>query len=177
VGPLSSIELLDVTERLTPAHHQTHRRYALVVPSGWTALRVHVRYAPKFASTEDSQRLMQGALSTQQGTLLDRGVDAQLVHVWARSSAQPREVANLLTISMDDADGVYRGAAHRQAADMHLSIDTNTASPGLIAGPLPPGEWHLTLSVHTLVSPVVELSVHVAADTAASSPSAERTSA
>jgi hypothetical protein len=42
------------------------------------------------------------------------------------------------------------------------------ASPGLVPGPLPAGEWRLTLSVHTLVTPQCGLSIQIGAETASS---------
>src|SRR5216683_1702408 len=51
----------------------------------------------------------------------------------------PARVPNLLTISLDDAEASYRGAGHRQANDQRLLLGLASASPGLVAGPLPEG--------------------------------------
>jgi hypothetical protein len=171
--------LADVHERLTPADHQTHRAYTFSVPEDCTELRVHVCYSPKFTSSEESSRLVDRAVSNQRTRLLAGGVEEVLAEAWALSSAARRastHVANLITPSLDDAQGVYRGAAHRQPADAQLVIGVHAASPGLVAGPLPAGAWRLTLSVHTLVSPEVEVSIQVGAETASSLPSAARSS-
>jgi hypothetical protein len=77
-------------------------------------------------------------------------------------------LSNLLTVSLDDASGTYRGAGHRQSNDQHLLLGPAMASPGLVAGPLPPGAWTLTISVHTLVSAQCELSIQIDAETASS---------
>jgi hypothetical protein len=82
----------------------------------------------------------------------------------------PAHVANLLTISLDDAEGTYRGAGHRHANDQRLALGLTYASPGLVAGQLPGGSWVLTLSVHTLVSPRVSLSIQIGAEMASARP-------
>jgi hypothetical protein len=173
------VQLREIHARLTPADHQTHRPYGFEVPDRCTALRLHVRYAPKLASIAESAHLVEHAVARQRIELLHRGIALQLTDAWAASSAESvreRRIANLLTISVDDAHGAYRGAAHRQPADMQLFITRAAASPGFVAGRLPAGPWRLTLSVHTLVSSAVELSIQVAAETATSAPSAERSS-
>ena len=170
------MRLLDVEDSLTPADHQTHRRYPFAVPANCTRLSLHVQYAPKFASAAETSRLVAHAVAHQHADLLTRGVEPALTDAWAQAAVGPERIANLPTVSLDDASGVYRGAAHRQPADMRLVLASDAASPGLVAGPLPAGEWQLTVSIHTLVSPSVTLSIHVGADTASSDPSAARSS-
>jgi len=75
-------------------------------------------------------------------------------------------IPNLLTISLDDSEGNYRGAGHRHAPDQRLVLASGSASPGLVGGPLPEGGWVLTLSAHTVVSPRVSVSIQIDADAA-----------
>jgi hypothetical protein len=75
-------------------------------------------------------------------------------------------VPNLVTASLDDSRAAYRGAGHRHAPDQQLRLGRETASPGFVAGPLEPGEWTLTLSVHTLVSDQCELEIQIGAEIA-----------
>jgi hypothetical protein len=82
--------------------------------------------------------------------------------------AKPGRIANLLTLSLDDASGTYRGAGHRHSNDQHLALGLTAASPGLVAGPLPPGAWMLTTSAHTLASAQCELSIQIDAESASS---------
>jgi hypothetical protein len=170
--------LVEINERLTPADHQTHRRYPFWVPDDCAALTFRVRYGPKFAS--GSAGLIERAVAKQRTVLLEHHLESELVEAWAQTSstsAQARPVANLITVSLDDAQGAYRGAAHRQGPDAHLRLAVDHASPGLTAGPPPAGRWQLTMSVHTLVSPEVEVSIRIGAETASSAPSFERSSA
>src|SRR5919204_240296 len=98
-----------------------------------------------------------------------------VMHGWAfmetyyeRTRGAP--VPNLLTISLDDARGRYRGAGHRHAPRQEFVVSPRLATPGLVPGPLEAGEWTLTLSAHTLVSPQCEVSIRIGAVTPSSSP-------
>jgi hypothetical protein len=166
-------QLLDLRETLTPADHQTHRRYLFDLPARCRSVEVRVHYGPKFASQPDSAALAREALGRQTAALSTR-VGARLAAQWAaemlRGRVDSRPIPNLVTISVDDAAGSYRGAAHRQAEDQRLFIGVEHASPGLISGPLPAGQWALTLSAHTLISPQVEVSIQIGAEIASSRP-------
>jgi hypothetical protein len=164
-------QLLDLRERLTPADHQTHRRYTFEVPSSCTLLHIHVSYAPKMLSVEESAKIVQEAIRSQAGALESR-VGPDLADAWSHQQRQVEwgQILNLVTISVDDAAGGYRGACHREAPDQQLMISEDSASPGLVAGPLPEGTWTLTLSAHTLASPQCDVSIQIGAETASNRP-------
>lgn len=154
------------TERLSTADHQTHRRYTFDVPRACKGLRIHVRYAPKLVSAAESERLVKAAIAAQTANLATR-VGAGLAARWAAEyTGADLRVPNLLTISLDDANGSYRGANHRHAEDQELHLGAATASPGLMPGDLPAGEWALTLSAHTLVSPQCDVEIQIGAEIA-----------
>jgi hypothetical protein len=161
-----------LSERIafTRADHQTHRRVYFDVPDGSVRLDLEIRYSPKFVSTEESDRLVRQAVSSQVEGFAPR-VGPGLAQRWAADfdGAQLR-VPNLLTISLDDALGAYRGAGHRHAPEQQLSLGSESASPGLIAGPLPAGRWTLTLTAHTIVSDQCEVEIQVGAVMASSPP-------
>ncbi|HLZ32118.1 MAG TPA: hypothetical protein VKV73_32760 [Chloroflexota bacterium] len=164
------IPLLNVRETFTPADHQTHRRYPFEVPPACAELRIWVRYTPKHLTAQESFVLIEAAVGRQIADLATQVGEAMAAR-WATGLGQPAKgsrVGNLLTVSLDDAEGTYRGAGHRQANDQRLALGPTTASPGLIAGPLPPGTWTLTLSAHTLVSAQCELAIQIDAETASS---------
>jgi hypothetical protein len=162
--------LLNIRERLAPADHQTHRRYAFQVPPGCTLLRIHVSYAPKLLGLSESRELIDRARVNQVAAFSSRVGEALAARWSADLGPTPPDVRipNLLTISLDDAAGVYRGAGHRHMPEQALSISRDAASPGLVPGALPPGEWLLTVSVHTLVSPQCDVSIQIEAETASS---------
>jgi hypothetical protein len=160
--------LLDVRERLTPANHQTHRPYPFTVPERCRQLDIHVSYAPKLVSPSESASLVAAALASQR-TVLRAQVGEALADRWMTDHAEHASrsiVENLLSISLDDAAGTYRGAGHRHAADQHLMLGVDAASPGLVPGELLAGTWTLTLSAHTLVSAQCELSIQIGAEIA-----------
>jgi hypothetical protein len=160
--------LLEVTETLTPADHQTHRRFVFAVPPDCRELRIRVRYAPKHLAERESALLAEAAVVQQTAELATR-LGEPLATQWLADLGQrahPGRIANLLTVSLDDAAGTYRGAGHRQANDQQLALGLAAASPGLVAGPLPPGAWTLTISAHTLVSAQCELSIQIDAEMA-----------
>lgn len=164
------VQLFQALETLTPADHQTHRRYVFQVPPACRELKLWVRYAPKHLAEPESSRLAEAAVAAQTSELASR-VGAPLAARWLADlghRVHPGRIANLLTVSLDDAAGTYRGAGHRQANDQHLSLGLTAASPGLVPGPVPAGAWTLTVSAHTLVSPQCELSIQIAAEIASS---------
>jgi len=164
------IQLFKAEETLTPADHQTHRRYVFEVPANCHALLVWIRYAPKHLTEQESSRLAEAAVVEQTATLAAR-VGELLAKRWMTDLGRPANksrLSNLLTISLDDAAGTYRGAGHRQSNDQRLALGLTAASPGLVAGPLPSGAWTLTISAHTLVSAQCELSIQIDAEMASS---------
>jgi hypothetical protein len=158
--------LLERTESLTRQDHQTHRRYCFAVPTGCIELRLHVRYAPKFVSPHESAQLVSDAVRAQVTALAPR-VGQALADRWAADfDGADLRVPNLLTLSLDDAHGTYRGAGHRHAEDQELRLGSHSASPGLVPGPLPAGDWTLTLSAHTVVSAQCDVEIQIGAEIA-----------
>jgi hypothetical protein len=180
VRSVTRTQLRDIRETLTPADHATHRRYAFEVPAECREVHIWVRYAPKWLSSADAQRVARTALVEQTARLAARLRDDALAAQWSADHThfvRNARVANLLTISLDDATGAYRGAGHRHADDQRLVLGPEAASPGLVSGPLPAGMWTLTLSAHTLVTPQCDVSIQIGAEIADSRPSASRSSA
>ena len=161
--------LLDLHETLTPADQRTHRRFPFQVPPDSRQLEIWVRYAPKRLGKQESSALAEAARAAQTAALAPR-VGEALAKQWSADHsavAKSARIVNLLTISLDDAHDVYRGANHRHADDQHLQLGAQLASPGLVGGPLPPGEWTLTVTAHTVASDQCELSIQIEAEIAA----------
>ncbi len=175
--------LLERQLTLTPADHATHRRLDFDVPPECVELRFDLAYAPKRLPAPESHELATAALERQASQLSGELDRTPLVEVWRdwwleRLRAQPEfQIANLVTITLDDAAGAFRGANHRQAAEQRLFVRADAASPGLTPGPLPAGTWTVTVSAHTLVSPSCVYSIQIGAETASSPPLASRSSA
>ena len=175
--------LLERQLRLTPADHGTHRRLDFDVPPDCLELRFDLAYAPKRLPAAESHEQATAALERQARQLSGELDRTPLVDVWRnwwmqRLRAQPAfQLANLVTITLDDAAGSFRGANHRHAAEQHLFVRADAASPGLTPGLLPAGTWTLTVSAHTLVTPTCVYSIQIGAETASSPPLASRSSA
>jgi len=162
--------LLEIRESLAPADHQTHRQYPFSVPADCTRLDLHVRYWPKMTSADESRELVARAVGAQRLELAERVGQLRSDHWAADFEGADLRVPNLLTISLDDASGAYRGAGHRHQADQQLTLGYSSASPGLYPGPLPAGDWTLTLTAHTLVSAQCEVEIQIGAEIASSRP-------
>lgn len=66
---------------------------------------------------------------------------------------------SLVTLSLFDPHG-FRGAGHRFAPRQRIRLGPGAATPGFVAGPIPPGEWTIEVDVHCVVaSGAYELSV------------------
>lgn len=191
--------LLEVRETLSRADHQTHRRFGFEVPSAVVELWIEVSYSPKRVVGEDALELIVAAVRRQAlayGEVVGPdSIDGWVRHVtggvgsvrdlthgkgwvWGAAAAtQKASVANLITVSVDDPHGRYRGAGHRHDASQRLVLAERESSAGFVAGPLIAGQWILTVSAHTVVSDQVELSIRIGAEMASSLPSGLRSSA
>jgi len=59
---------------------------------------------------------------------------------------------SLVTLSLFDPAG-FRGAGHRFAPRQALLLTAGGATPGLLPGPLPPGEWTVEVDIHCVIAP------------------------
>jgi len=59
-------------------------------------------------------------------------------------------IANHLTLTLFDPQG-FRGAGHRGGARHHVRVASSVATPGYIAGPLPPGRWTVSIDAHMIM--------------------------
>ena len=58
---------------------------------------------------------------------------------------------SLLTLSLFDPRG-FRGAGHRHAPRQAIRLEPHHATPGFLAGPLPPGEWMVEVDIHNVIA-------------------------
>ena len=58
---------------------------------------------------------------------------------------------SLLTVSLFDPRG-FRGAGHRYASHQVIRIGPGHATPGFLAGPVPPGEWMVEVDIHCVIA-------------------------
>ncbi|GEM_PF-485064 len=171
--------LADFSGSLGPVDARTHRTFGFDVPGGCRALRLRFDYRPKRPTEQHSAALIRAALEARAQALAARlgSTQAHLAQAWAEAqqqrllgpSATPGpygRTPNLLTLSLDDAQGAYRGAAHRHDPAQELWLAPETASPGFVAGPLPAGRWTVTLTVHGLHTASCRYRIQIGAVTA-----------
>ncbi|MHB8618668.1 MAG: hypothetical protein ACYDAG_03715 [Chloroflexota bacterium] len=170
--------MYELVGNLTPADQRTHQRTRFAVPEGCRELRLRFSYEPKACQAEEAAGLARRALDDQRDRLAGRlgaGV-RHLAQAWALgyerwlfgpTGGRPFGLTpNMLTLSLDDAAGRYRGAAHRQDPEQDIRLSEAAATPGFLPGALPAGDWTLTLSVHGLVTPGCRYAIHIGAVTA-----------
>lgn len=58
---------------------------------------------------------------------------------------------SLLTLSLFDPRG-FRGAGHRFAPRQTIRVEPRQATPGFLAGPVPPGEWMIEVDIHCVIA-------------------------
>lgn len=162
---------LEFRGTLSPADHQTHRRLSFQVPPQCGELRLRARYAPKTLVGPEAVALVQVAIERQAQEL--RIGLASAVAAWRELLKQDPQlvVANLLTVSLDDATGKYRGAGHRHDPDQEIWLRPGGASPGFMLGPLPAGSWSLWLTCHTVVTQRCDYVIQIGLVSATSEPS------
>ncbi|GAC1319051.1 MAG: hypothetical protein NVSMB2_14140 [Chloroflexota bacterium] len=160
-----AVTLMDVRETFSREEHQTHRRLAFEVPAGTADLWIEVQYAPKWVTGDVALEIAQRAAEGQ-ARAFGEVVGPEVVEAWLRDvlgGLTDGRVANLVTVSLDDSVGRYRGAGHRHDARQRLVIGDAQASAGLVAGAVLPGVWWLTVSAHTVVSNHVSVSIKIGA--------------
>ena len=133
----------------------------VAVPPGFSALAISFDYHPRQCTDrERNSRLVEAAVETQ---LLEAEAAGVLLRPSSRRGLLERPalrslrqgMRNLLNLTLTDAAGSFRGRW-----DRNLSTDTagdeiiclEWATRGFVQGPLPAGNWTVTLEVHTVIS-------------------------
>ncbi|MFW5780668.1 MAG: hypothetical protein ACOCWI_04380 [Bacillota bacterium] len=72
-------------------------------------------------------------------------------------------IKNLLTVTLDSPKGVV-GTAHKQSEEQQHIISENHSSQGFLKQKIIKGKWNITVSSHSIVSPVVDVMLEVAVE-------------
>jgi len=151
-GVVRTGTLIFAEGKLTPACSKSHIKYTFNLPVQSRRLNIDFEYQPKKLFDEErSKMLIQEGLRR-----FCENPDENELNSW--KSYMP--LSNLLTISIDDPKG-FRGSVHRHTPVQHLFITEDAASPGLIQGSLPEGQWSVTISVHAVVTEECCYKLHV----------------
>lgn len=133
--------LLEKIGRITPKQDKTNIPIEFSVEKGTEKFVIEYLYFPKKCSDGDAREMLVNSIEKYLGK--DCG-------------AVPEDfmpVNNLITLSLD-GNGVYRGAAHRQANEQRHEIGEDYASPGFLKGKIDAGSWQVVLNVHCCACPV-----------------------
>lgn len=136
--------LLKVEGIVTPYASKSHIVYIFYLPQGSSRLNIDFSYEPKNLEDPDAAKEI---ISKELGNFILAEEQQEYLENWDLFLP----LKNLLTLSFDDTSG-YRGCAHRHDSVQHLIISEQDASPGLIAGLIPAGMFHITLSVHAVIT-------------------------
>lgn len=140
-------QLLEVEGKVTPLGSKSHMTYQFQIHEAVSGLLIDFKYGPKsYLNKEASYSLIRDAIG--------RFAEPERVEAYKAQWESFYPLQNLLTLSVDGPEG-FRGSAHRHPPEQRhiLSEDPRTTSPGFLPGPITPGIWKITVSVHCVVSP------------------------
>lgn len=148
--------LIDQTQTLTPELSRSHIRFPFHLTREASKLHIHFVYGPKtLEDRERSRRLMEDCIG--------KYIEPERKPLVLRGLERYYPLSNLITLSVDDPNA-YRGACHRHDPEQRLLLSEAEASPGLTKGPLPAGQWTVTVSLHSIVTERCEYRLQVWAE-------------
>ncbi|MDQ6419405.1 hypothetical protein RB620_08175 [Paenibacillus sp. LHD-117] len=144
---------LNISGQVTPVCSRSHISYRFAVLRPTARLVVRFRYSPKELDSRDRSR-----------NLIDESLERYTLPGQLEAAKGNWEaylpLKNLLTLSVDDPQG-HRGSAHRHDPQQLLHLAKAEASPGLEPGPIKPGMWAITVSLHAVVTETCDYELQV----------------
>lgn len=130
--------------KLSPINSRTHITYTFEVPEGARAVRAKFSYSPKdLLDKEQSKKLIKEGL--------EKYVEPETLSYYEEKWETFTPLKNLITLSFDDPEQ-FRGACHRHDPVQEYVMSEDEGTPGLLKGPIVPGVWKVTISVHCVVT-------------------------
>ncbi|SDN69737.1 hypothetical protein SAMN04487897_104120 [Paenibacillus sp. yr247] len=145
--------ILNVQGIVQPNSSKTHisYRFHLAKPGG--KLLIDFAYEPKNLEDREQAKTM---IFTSINTYTEPNQRERIQAKW--ESFLP--LKNLITVSVDDPKG-HRGAGHRHDPEQLLFISELETSPGFVSGKIVEGMWHVTLSLHAIVTESCRYTLHI----------------
>ena len=141
---------LNVSGRIDSSATQTHITYTFPILEQSSMIRIEFNYTPKtLTDTYQAKEMIESAL-------LKYGYNDPQVQDWQKYAP----LHNLITLSIDDPQ-THRGQAHRQDPQQTHFLSADHASPGFWKGFNPVGQWKVTLSIHSVVTPECDYQLEV----------------
>lgn len=138
--------------RLDKACSKTHISYMFDVKDPIKELCIEFTFEPScLEDEEDSKKIIGNCLKQYSNKKID-SIDDVTKHFMP--------IRNLLTLSLDGPEG-FRGATHRHCIKQHLSLTTESASPGLLPGAIELGVWTVTISIHAIATEFCNYTIKV----------------
>lgn len=136
--------ILDVQGIVHPNSSKTHISYRFHLGTQGGKLRIHFAYEPKNLEDQEQSKTM---IFESINKYTEPNQRERIQAKW--ESFLP--LKNLITVSVDDPER-HRGAGHRHDPEQLLVISELEASPGFVSGKMLAGMWHVTLSLHAIVT-------------------------
>lgn len=145
--------LLDVRAVMTPKDVNTCLCHAFTVSDAYEKLEITYDYEPKALEDRELSRM-----------LIEAGLDNYAPGEWRNAYGTWEDylpVVTLATISVDDAEGRYRGCAHRHPNHQYHEIGESDATYGFEPGPIMPGVWRALVQVHAVATETCTYSIRI----------------
>ncbi|MCT2344759.1 CehA/McbA family metallohydrolase [Bacillales bacterium AN1005] len=127
--------LFEINSTLTNKSTQSHIQHSFFVPEDTDEIYVDFSFDPPHQTDiKENNRLSEEAATYYEAKL-----------------SQNELIRNLLTISIDDADG-FRGARHYHSPIQHHMLSEFNSTAGFLNKRNPAGLWSVTVSIHALVT-------------------------
>ncbi|NOU71858.1 hypothetical protein GC098_10575 [Paenibacillus sp. LMG 31458] len=136
--------ILDVQGIVHPNASKTHISYRFHLGTHGGKLRIHFAYEPKNLDDREQSKTM---IFESINKYTEPNQRERIQAKW--ESFLP--LKNLITVSVDDPER-HRGAGHRHDPEQLLVISELESSPGFVSGKMLTGMWHVTLSLHAIVT-------------------------
>ncbi|MDV4152045.1 hypothetical protein R0131_14545 [Clostridium sp. AL.422] len=138
------IKLFDCHNIIDESYNRSHIIHKFKLSKECNSIKIIFEYNPKFIKNDIKAK-----------EIIQSTIDKQVVGIEKEKEINNwqayKKLKNLLTLSIYDAIG-FRGAAHRQDQHQEHIIRKNDASPGMIEGIIPKGEFTIKVSAHAMVT-------------------------
>lgn len=138
------IKLFDCHNIIDESYNRSHIIHKFTLSKDCNSIKIIFEYSPKFVENDMKAK-----------ELVQSIIDKQVIGINKEKEKNNwklyKDLKNLLTISIYDSMG-FRGCAHRQNQYQEHIIREKEASPGMIEGMVPKGEFIIKVSAHALVT-------------------------
>ncbi|MBU3135507.1 hypothetical protein KPL39_04415 [Clostridium gasigenes] len=136
--------LYSYENNIDSSYNNSHITYKMILDKDYDSIKITFEYSPKVIESDEKAKDIICSI-------IDRHVIGDDKEREKNNWEAYKGLKNLLTITLYDSKG-FRGCAHRQEQYQEHIITENMASPGIIEGIIPKGEFIIKISIHALVT-------------------------